>query len=50
MRLLDTKILELREFFGDGLPPYAILSHTLGEGEIPSRKWKSGDAEAKVRI
>lgn len=34
MRLLDTTTLRLREFVGDSVPPYAILSHTWNEGEI----------------
>ena len=31
MRLLNAHTLELREFIGDQIPPYAILSHTWGE-------------------
>jgi Heterokaryon incompatibility protein (HET) len=30
MRLLNVKTLRLEEFFGDDVPPYAILSHTWG--------------------
>ena len=33
MWLLDTSTLWLEAFFGT-LPPYAILSHTWGDGEI----------------
>jgi heterokaryon incompatibility protein (HET) len=33
MRLLHTYTLRSEEFFGDNLPPYAILSHTWGEDE-----------------
>jgi len=34
MRLLHTECLELTDFVGNAKPPYAILSHTWGEGEI----------------
>ncbi|KAI1078697.1 HET-domain-containing protein [Whalleya microplaca] len=33
MRLLNTGTLELKEFYGDALPPYAILSHLWVDGE-----------------
>ncbi|KAK3384034.1 heterokaryon incompatibility protein-domain-containing protein [Lasiosphaeria ovina] len=33
MRLIDTKTLKLRQFLGKP-PPYAILSHTWGRGEV----------------
>lgn len=34
MRLLDTSSLELKEFFDNKVPPYAILSHTWGDEEV----------------
>ena len=34
MRLLDTSNFKLREFIGDEVPRYAILSHTWGEEEV----------------
>ncbi|KAK4182784.1 heterokaryon incompatibility, partial [Podospora australis] len=34
MRLLRTDRIQLIEAFGDNVPPYAILSHTWGEGEV----------------
>lgn len=34
MRLLNTKTLEVQEFLGSRIPPYAILSHTWGEDEV----------------
>jgi len=34
MRLLDVNTLEPKEFYGNRIPPYAILSHTWGDGEI----------------
>ncbi|OTA95624.1 hypothetical protein M434DRAFT_28748 [Hypoxylon sp. CO27-5] len=52
MRLLNTESLELREFHGTAVPPYATLSHTWVDGEeisfrdfvdlSPSTKTKSG--------
>ncbi|KAF5506510.1 hypothetical protein CGCS363_v005204 [Colletotrichum siamense] len=33
MRLIDVKTLELKEFFDDNVPRYAILSHTWGQEE-----------------
>ena len=34
MRLLDTTSFQLKEFVGDKIPKYAILSHTWGEEEV----------------
>jgi hypothetical protein len=34
MRLLDVNTYKLKEFIGDDIPPYAILSHTWGEEEV----------------
>jgi hypothetical protein len=34
MRLLNTGTLALEQFPGDGIPSYAILSHTWGEDEV----------------
>jgi hypothetical protein len=34
MWLVNTTSLELEEFFGSDVPPYAILSHTWGIDEI----------------
>jgi hypothetical protein len=33
MRLIDVETLKLKEFVGDKVPPYAILSHTWGADE-----------------
>lgn len=33
MRLLDSRTLQLRTFYGDDIPPYAILSHTWLQDE-----------------
>lgn len=34
MRLLHTRSFELKDFIGDHIPEYAILSHTWGKDEI----------------
>ena len=34
MRLLDMTSLELREFEGESIPEYAILSHTWEDEEV----------------
>lgn len=34
MRLLNARTLEFEEFVGEGIPPYAILSHTWGAEEV----------------
>ncbi|KAI4958412.1 hypothetical protein J4E86_004012 [Alternaria arbusti] len=34
MRLLNVNTRQLWEFFGDAIPPYAILSHTWGKDEV----------------
>ncbi|KAI0541024.1 hypothetical protein GGR58DRAFT_511288 [Xylaria digitata] len=54
MRLLNVKTRQLQEFFGDNIPPYAILSHTWGSGEVTfqdlqhwSHKRKRGYAKIK---
>jgi len=48
MRLLHTKTLELHEFFGDEIPPYAILSHTWGEGEVSFQELRSSSGKNKA--
>lgn len=47
MRLIKTKLLELSEFVGSDIPPYAILSHTWGEGEVSFQEMERGDAQSK---
>ncbi|KAH8777280.1 heterokaryon incompatibility protein-domain-containing protein [Hyaloscypha finlandica] len=39
MRLIDTKTLALKEFFGNQIPRYAILSHTWQEEEVSFQDW-----------
>jgi hypothetical protein len=50
MRLLNVNAqkLELVEFFGDQIPPYAILSHTWGEDEVTFQDLQSGQYEHKL--
>lgn len=52
MRLLNVDNRQLDEFFGTGIPPYAILSHTWGKEEVtfhdlqdPTHKNKLGYAK-----
>lgn len=55
MRLLEVKTLSLKEFTGNNIPPYAILSHTWQEGkevtlkELGSSKAKSKSGYKKIR-
>ncbi|KAF5654009.1 beta transducin [Fusarium sp. NRRL 25303] len=41
MRLINTKTLELHEFFNENTPPYAILSHAWGDQEVTFRDWQN---------
>ncbi|KAF9878691.1 hypothetical protein CkaCkLH20_03591 [Colletotrichum karsti] len=41
MRLINTNTLALEEFFGNSIPPYAILSHTWGSEEVTFQDWKT---------
>jgi hypothetical protein len=34
MRLINTKTMQLHEFFGPNIPPYAILSHRWEGAEV----------------
>ncbi|KAE8449095.1 hypothetical protein EG329_008478 [Mollisiaceae sp. DMI_Dod_QoI] len=42
MRLLNTSTLELHEFFGANIPPYAILSHRWGDSEVTFQDLQNG--------
>ncbi|CAG9991767.1 unnamed protein product [Clonostachys byssicola] len=42
MRLINSTVFEPAEFFGDEIPPYAILSHTWGYGEVELRDVLAG--------
>ncbi|CZR43636.1 uncharacterized protein FPRO_07447 [Fusarium proliferatum ET1] len=41
MRLINTKTLELHEFFSESTPPYAILSHAWGDQEVSFQDWQN---------
>ncbi|PKS07150.1 hypothetical protein jhhlp_005750 [Lomentospora prolificans] len=45
MRLIDTSTLKL-QFFASDVPPYAILSHTWGDGEVAFQDMQRGRAFA----
>lgn len=47
MRLINTQTLKIEERFNN-IPPYAILSHTWGEGEVTLGDWGNLD-EAKKK-
>lgn len=49
MRLIDIKTLELREFFGNQIPPYAILSHTWQEEEVSFQDWADQSLASKKK-
>jgi hypothetical protein len=40
MRLLNVRTLEIKEFIGADIPPYAILSHTWGSEEVTFHDWQ----------
>ncbi|KIH91965.1 het domain containing protein [Sporothrix brasiliensis 5110] len=48
MRLINTKTLELEEHFNN-IPPYAILSHTWGVGEVTFSDWREGLETARKK-
>lgn len=39
MRLINVETYELKEFFSEKTPPYAILSHTWGTEEVTFQDW-----------
>jgi len=47
MRLIETTKLELEEYFGSQVPPYAILSHTWGRGEVSLQEFGGEKADEK---
>ncbi len=47
MRLLHTKTLELHEFIGDHIPPYAILSHRWEDAEVTFQDLRDGRGAEK---
>ncbi|KAI6085215.1 HET-domain-containing protein [Hypoxylon rubiginosum] len=47
MRLINVNSKLLEEFFGDDIPPYAILSHTWGRGEVSYQDWQDPQAASR---
>jgi hypothetical protein len=39
VRLIEAKTLALHRFFGNVIPPYAILFHTWGKEEVTFQEW-----------
>jgi len=52
MMLLNTtaRPLSVLEFHDESTPPYAILSHTWGDGEVLFRDIQNGTCELKAGI
>jgi hypothetical protein len=48
MRLLHTTRLELEEFYGSNIPPYAILSHRWENEEVSFQDLQQGKAVGKA--
>ena len=48
MRLLNSTNLQLKDFFADQIPIYAILSHTWGDCEVSFGDIQNGGAECKT--
>ncbi|KAF4460880.1 Vegetative incompatibility HET-E-1 [Fusarium albosuccineum] len=46
MRLINAETLQLHEFHGENIPPYAILSHTWGDEEVTFQDWQDHAAAA----
>lgn len=49
MILIDVKTLELKEFIGNQVPPYAILSHTWHEEEVSFQDWSDRPLAARKK-
>jgi hypothetical protein len=49
MRLINCTTLKLEEFFGDNIPPYAILSHTWGREEVTFADLPLGQRKTRAR-
>jgi hypothetical protein len=43
MRLINTHTRQFREFIGNNIPPYAILSHTWEEEEVTYKHYTDGN-------
>ncbi|KAK8055664.1 hypothetical protein PG993_000891 [Apiospora rasikravindrae] len=49
MRLINTRTLEVIEFFGESVPKYAILSHTWGKGEMTLQEMQSPTPQTSAK-
>ena len=52
MRLINTRTLKLEQYFGENIPPYAILSHTWGvhEGdEVTYQDWQNLQLASRIK-
>ncbi|KAI1391719.1 HET-domain-containing protein [Hypoxylon trugodes] len=50
MRLIDVNTLELKEFFGESTPSYAILSHTWdGNKEVTFQEWERRTTDKAIQ-
>ena len=49
MRLLNSHSLEFKEFQGDDIPRYAILSHTWAEDEVTFQDFQNGGSRRAIR-
>ena len=47
LRLGDEGEMNLLEFIGPGIPPYAVLSHTRGDGEVAFENMVQSTAHKK---
>lgn len=48
MRLINVRTLELEEFIGRDVPPYAILSHTWEEQEVSFNNFKDPAVRSRM--
>jgi hypothetical protein len=42
MRLLHTQTYDFKEFIGDAVPPYVILSHRWCDSEVSYKEFRKG--------
>ncbi|KAI1388441.1 heterokaryon incompatibility protein-domain-containing protein [Hypoxylon trugodes] len=49
MRLINTRDYEMKEWLGDQVPNYAILSHTWEEGEVTFQDWQHLNDEIRKK-
>lgn len=49
MRLINVETYELKDFFSEETPPYAILSHTWGAEEITLQDWARLEYDESIK-